>query len=161
MAHVGILGRRDGEELRRGLVLPGCMRYGIAGRLLSEAGHGAITGKSGCRGREKGCIERVEEELVCDLEDDVHGCCGGEARPSVVSGFRYPRNAIRGGREWTGARNAGRFRSCRTIEKRTDAQSKAEKRIRIVQGQEVTERAEAGTVLRGACNNGTQAAYRP
>ena len=36
LAHVGILGRGDGEELRRRLVLPGCVRQGVGGRLFSE-----------------------------------------------------------------------------------------------------------------------------
>jgi len=65
LAHVGILGGLDGEELRRGLVLPGRVRKRKARGLLSNARNRCIADERGCGSGKEGCVERVEEKGVC------------------------------------------------------------------------------------------------
>ena len=80
LAHVGVLAGRDGEVLGRWLVLPGGVRNRIARGLLTHARECSIGNWRRGVGREDGRVERVEEERVGNLEDDIHGGDNGASR---------------------------------------------------------------------------------
>lgn len=60
--------------MRRRLILPSCGRQRIAGRLLSYAGKGRIWCEGLCLSREEFGVERIKDESVRDLEDNIHDC---------------------------------------------------------------------------------------
>ena len=52
------------------------MQTGIGGGLFAEARERGIGGQGDGLGGQEFGVEGVEEERVCHLEDDVHGCGG-------------------------------------------------------------------------------------